>query len=157
MAKVQVETCSSHVNVRVWIKINSSCARLNKCSLHTEITLFTQILMEFNCIWFHNFQCIQNVNMLKIAATAAATTTTITTATIINTNSIISSTLRRRIKLYWLYAYTKFHGTSSDGSNVISWMNIRHDNRLTLTLLRLKFTHIFHVLHSLHYNSITFI
>jgi hypothetical protein len=103
--------------------------------------------MEYNCTWFRNFQCIQNVNMLKIAA---ATTT-------INTSSSIISTLRRRSKLYWLYAYTKFHGTSSDGSNVIRWMNIRHDNSRTLTLLRLKFTHIFHVLCALHYNSIALI
>jgi len=55
-----------------------------------------------------------NVNTLKIAATTTTTTITITT----KTSSIISSTLSRRSSLYWLYAYTKFHRTSSDGSNV---------------------------------------
>jgi len=94
-----------------------------------------------------------SVSMLKIATTVAAATTTTTNTT---TSSNISSTLRRRSSLYWLYAYTKFHGTSSDGSNLITWMYVRHDNSLN-TLLRLKFTHIFHVPHSLHYNSITLI
>jgi hypothetical protein len=34
-------------------------------------------------------------------------------------------------------------------------MNIRHDDSLTRTLLGLKFPHIFLVLHSLHYSSVT--
>ena len=38
MASVQAETCSTHVQVPNWIKINLCCVRRNKCSLFLHAT-----------------------------------------------------------------------------------------------------------------------
>ena len=51
--EVQAETCSIHVKVSNWLKINLSCVRLNKCGLfsnkHKRIATI-KINIQYSCI-----------------------------------------------------------------------------------------------------------